>query len=97
MSAVRKSKLRIEALGVRIVPGDFQVNCVDIELTRRMLDELHVLASQPLIGITFEQKKLIHEAVAAEQFKTVAKGSYDGLPSADKPDTTEGRLAQQAG
>jgi hypothetical protein len=101
MSAVRKSKLRAEALGARIMPGDFQVNCVDIELTRRLLDELHGLASPPLTAITFQQKKLNYERIASEQFETVAKSQHDvsddGLSRADEPDTDEGRVTQQAG
>lgn len=101
MSAVHKSKLQVEALGACIMPGDFQVNCVDIELTRRLFDELHGLASPPLTAITFLQKKLIYGRVASEQFETVAKSQHDvsdnGLSSADEPDTAEGRVTQQAG
>ena len=83
------------------MPGDFQVNCVDIELTRRLLDELHALASPALAAITFQQKKLIYERVASERFETVAKSRHhtsdDGLSRADEPDTAEGRVTQQAG
>ena len=99
MSAVHKSKLRVKALGACIMPGDFQVNSVNLELTRRLLDKLHGLALPTLDRDNFRARKIHPQRRRGRAVRDCSQRSARCIRRrsfrADKPDTAETRLAQQ--